>query len=736
MSAGDGETATLATASTVPGAVGVPGIAGRNAALLWGGLAVVVLGYPLAMVLGGAARPVLDAAFFIIVISLSIGACVLAFRRADAFDRTIWGALALLSGLTMLSEVYAGWYAFHVDAAGPPIPYFGDALNLLAMLCFVYLSSAAAIGRRWKVANGIRHVADILSAIIVIYTAIAIWYVYPLFASQGRASAGAVLTGAGYSLGGLVIVTATYANLYGFRVHKWFPWERILAIAMTVFGLGVIAWPTQMMLMDYDPPNAWAMVFAVVFLAGHYLLFVGASYRLAYSVSWPIRPKSPVRRSHHRRFAFFFPLTMFAASIGLAHYSLFEATSPLVSEIAMYGAAAVIVMSTIRGLALVVENGELYERSTTDPLTGLPDRREFMSFLGEQIDVAQRYADPVGLIYLNLDDLGTLNKRLGLRRTDALVCEAAGALNRTARTGDVAFRLGGDEFAIVSPEVTASEAMALAERLRRAITVLDTGSDLHMTASVGVALFPEDALDHFELLRRAEAAQYFAKSHGKDRVVRYDVVGDFDHTPKERARRLSEEAHLSTVRALAAAVDARDADTQFHSRNVARLAVALAEDLGLSRDRITAIETAALLHDIGKIGISDAVLRKPGRLTASEWREVRSHVTLGERILAGTTLRDVRPWILTHHERWDGDGYPQGLAGDDIPLEGRILAVCDAYDAMTSDRPYRAALSTAAALQEIDLNMGTQFDPGIAEAFIRIVSRIERATSLERRGVN
>lgn len=150
----------------------------------------------------------------------------------------------------------------------------------------------------------------------------------------------------------------------------------------------------------------------------------------------------------------------------------------------------------------------------------------------------------------------------------------------------------------------------------------------------------------------------------------------------------------------------------------------------MSQVRTDLLETAALHHDIGKIGVSDALLRKAGRLTASERSEIQQHSVLGERILAGAGLTEILPWVLSHHERWDGAGYPSGLKGDEIPYEARVLAVCDAYDAMTSDRPYRSALSPSAALQEIDLNMGAQFDPEIAEVFICVVGRNQSASTI------
>jgi putative nucleotidyltransferase with HDIG domain len=244
-----------------------------------------------------------------------------------------------------------------------------------------------------------------------------------------------------------------------------------------------------------------------------------------------------------------------------------------------------------------------------------------------------------------------------------------------------------------------------------------------VTASIGVAGYPDDAGDREDLVRKADGAQYWAKFHGKNQVVVYDPEVVLALDAEERIRNLQQQSHLATVRALAAAVDARDPLTQYHSRNVATLAVALAERVGLDRNKTQLLEVAALLHDIGKIGISDAVLRKTGKLTPSERAHIEEHPLLGEQILSSTRLTEILPWVVAHHERYDGRGYPCGLAGPAIPYEARILAICDAYDAMTSDRPYRRALSKAAAVQEIDLNMGTQFDPQLAEEFIRLVGR-------------
>lgn len=191
---------------------------------------------------------------------------------------------------------------------------------------------------------------------------------------------------------------------------------------------------------------------------------------------------------------------------------------------------------------------------------------------------------------------------------------------------------------------------------------------------------------------------------------------------EERLSALRGREHLTTVRALATAVDGREPRSRFHSQNVATLSRLVGEELGLDASRVELLEIAASLHDVGKVGIPDGILRKTGALDAEESRRVRQHPALGERIASFTGVDEILPWIRHHHERWDGTGYPDGIAGVAIPLEARIIAVCDAFEVMTAGKLGSVALSLSSALQEIDLCMGTQFDPEVAEAFIRLVS--------------
>ncbi len=200
----------------------------------------------------------------------------------------------------------------------------------------------------------------------------------------------------------------------------------------------------------------------------------------------------------------------------------------------------------------------------------------------------------------------------------------------------------------------------------------------------------------------------------------------------ERQRRQEiQRAYLETIRMLAAAVEARDRYTGGHLERVTRYSLAIARNLGWAGDRLNEVEMGAILHDIGKIGIPDAILRKNGALSPEEWQHMKAHPIIGAEILRGISfLEAVVPYVRHHHERYDGKGYPDALAGDEIPVGGRIIAVADTFDAMTSTRPYREALSIAVAINELKSAAGTQFDPAIVDAFARAYERGEITVEL------
>jgi putative nucleotidyltransferase with HDIG domain len=240
-----------------------------------------------------------------------------------------------------------------------------------------------------------------------------------------------------------------------------------------------------------------------------------------------------------------------------------------------------------------------------------------------------------------------------------------------------------------------------------------------VTCSIGLASYPSDGVIFDELVATADTALYYAKHTGGNRVY---LSSKILSEPATEAGSYARGTGLSAVYALAATVDARDTYTYGHSRKVSTYAVALAEAIGLPPEEVSRISTAALLHDIGKIGISDKILGKRGKLNPEDWEAIKAHPRLGANIVGNVpSLAPCLSGILYHHERWDGTGYPEGLKGKNIPVEARILAIADAYESMTSNRPYRGALCSEKVMRELKHGAGTQFDPKLVKVFIGLI---------------
>ena len=350
----------------------------------------------------------------------------------------------------------------------------------------------------------------------------------------------------------------------------------------------------------------------------------------------------------------------------------------------------------------------LRELAELDPLTGLRNRRGF------EADLAGR-RERQALLICDLDHFKRVNDTLGHTAGDEVLRRFAALLSAGIGEGDSAVRLGGEEFALVLGGVGEREALAVAERLRRRVAAEFRDFPATISVSVGIADAPAGG-DPEQLVRAASRALFAAKRLGRDRCVVHhaDTLATLDALADERAGE-----QLAAAVLLAETLDLRDVATARHSETVGRYAEQIAVELGLPPDDVERLRVAGVLHDIGKLGVSDAVLLKPGGLDASEWEQIERHPEIGARILEHANLRDVASWVLAHHERIDGAGYPGGLAGDAIPLGGRVLAVADAYEAMTADRPYRRALPHDLARAELLRAAGTQFDPQVVDAFLR-----------------
>ncbi len=272
------------------------------------------------------------------------------------------------------------------------------------------------------------------------------------------------------------------------------------------------------------------------------------------------------------------------------------------------------------------------------------------------------------------------------------------------------------------PGYEQSEALTAAESIIDRISALDLEHMGSITVSSGVAVAPEHARERDELLRLVDSALYWAKEYGKNQARSYRSDAVELAELKRLATGGDRVASLRAAASLARAVDARDVYTGFHSQRVAQLAVRIATRLGLDREQVELTRLAASLHDLGKLALPEELLRKPGPLTDPERLVLERHPQIGYRMLDSLGADPVADWVLHHHERWDGGGYPDQLAGDEIPIGARIIFVADAYDAMTSDRLYRARRSTAAALLELRACAGSQFDPSVVAALEEVLA--------------
>ena len=348
----------------------------------------------------------------------------------------------------------------------------------------------------------------------------------------------------------------------------------------------------------------------------------------------------------------------------------------------------------------------------TDPLTGLGNHRHFHERLQHDLDKAQDEGFALTLVLLDIDNFKQVNDRHGHPIGDRVLAQVAARL----RQGGEAFRLGGDEFALLLPRRDEHEGLSIARSVieRLAEKPLESGEFLSMSA--GVATYPQHGVERADLVRVADSALYMAKEQGKNtvRVYRPDIAGI------QELRRLAEgpdrAARLRAAASLAHAVDARDAYTGSHSYMVGELAARVAKRMGLDTEAIELTRLAGSLHDLGKLVLPEKLLRKPQPLTEPEWTVLREHSSLGSRMLESLGIDSVAEWVLHHHERWDGKGYPDGLAGTDIPLGARIIFVADSFDAITSDGLYGKACTVDDALTEVVLCAGTQFDPAVVEA--------------------
>ncbi|MFA5808918.1 MAG: diguanylate cyclase [Thermoleophilia bacterium] len=380
---------------------------------------------------------------------------------------------------------------------------------------------------------------------------------------------------------------------------------------------------------------------------------------------------------------------------------------------------------------LEVLHQQAREMAETDMLTGLKNHAHFQEHLQGEVERAKQFKRPLSLIMLDLDHFKNVNDEFGHQKGDEVLRQVGMLIRQELDDNTYAARYGGEEFVIVLQDKIAGLAMKVADGLRRRMKFVEADVNLpegFVGGSFGVADMPSCASDADSLISAADSALLFAKRKGRNRVAYFRDLADTEllEGDLDKLHSRLEGASLQTIRALAEAVDANDHYSAINTSKLTEVAAAMAEKLDMNQEQADALTLATRLHDIGKVGVPGSVLRKKEKLSPEELSMVQSHPRIGQRLLKeAEQIQDLISAILYHHERWDGNGYPERLKGEEIPLMARIVGIMDAYRAMRSDRPYRKALSVQQSLAELSKGAGTQFDPDLVSMFVELLGEGE-----------
>jgi len=357
---------------------------------------------------------------------------------------------------------------------------------------------------------------------------------------------------------------------------------------------------------------------------------------------------------------------------------------------------------------IVALEREIELRTVRETLTGLLTLSAFERRLDEEVERSRRHGRALTLAVLEVDGFRSICARHGRGVADDLLRALSGVLKDAMRSTDVAARASGGEFLVMLPETSGADSRVSFERILLKLEATPFGPVESASVSVGLAGY-RHGMSAEELTAAAGGALDHARALGGSRIALHEPGSGVPEPEPQR----------DAITALAMALLERDRYTGEHSDAVVQLATSVCSQFGLAPEEIEDVRTAALLHDIGKVAIPDQILHKPGKLDAAEWQTMREHPAIGERILRAIPgLGRVARIVRHEHERWDGGGYPDGIAGTEIPIGSRVILACDAYHAMTSTRPYRSAMTHAEAISELVRNGGSQFDPDVTEQLI------------------
>jgi diguanylate cyclase (GGDEF)-like protein len=623
---------------------------------------------------------------------VAVGLCFArAARRSE--DRVAW--LLIAGGLLAWTGGDLVWALWLDHVSNPPYQSIADAL---------YLSEYPAVfaGLAMLMRSHFRHTgaAVWLDGVVVGVTLAALGadLVFPAVLGASKGSAASVGVNLAYPFADVLLLAFVAV---GFALANWRPGRQWVLLALGI-SLNAIA----------DMVYAYQVAKGTYVEGGVLETMWPASMVVLAAAAWQAAPAKSLRPTTGRH-----TIVLPAGFALVALALLVSASLDQLTPLAVGLAAAALLAAGARACITYMENVRLLERevegATTDHLTGLANRRALM----DELEIAMGRAhegEPATLAFFDLDGFKRYNDSFGHSAGDALLIRLGRALAARVGSAGTAFRLGGDEFCLLLPGSFKREDAQIAA-CRAALS--ERGSGFAVTASCGVVALPEDAGSVGDALNLADERMYADKSAS-------------GHATRAQVQSVTMQQQV-----LLQLLNERQPDLHQHVRDVGELATAIGRSYELDSEQLDELRRAAELHDLGKLAIPDRILDKPGALSEAEWRLMRQHTIIGERILnAAPALRPVGRLVRSSHERWDGGGYPDGLAGRAIPLGSRIIAVCDAYDAITSERAYAPARSSAEALAELRRGAGSQFDAEVVGRLCEVHDRLEPA-HVDRAGV-